>query len=212
MERWSYKPEAEGLSPSLGTKIGHGDTETRRDGVCDNQQLEIPVSPRLPSPRWFSGRDSSRQNADCQTVELKRRGSLTPRPKRQGAKRKRVKRTEQSAQSKAKKSKGGNYDLDAFVALHFALRPFRVCSSAELERLSSKQKVAGSNPARLAKSKAKECKKGRGSLYLVLSSLCLRFVGVEFHDSSSEQTCKEQRSKNKASLSRCSSTVAALDR
>ena len=44
MERWSYKPEVEGLSPSLGTKIGRGDTEKGRQGERD---LNVPVSPCL---------------------------------------------------------------------------------------------------------------------------------------------------------------------
>ena len=32
MERWSYKPEVEGLSPSLGTMLRRGDMGTRADG------------------------------------------------------------------------------------------------------------------------------------------------------------------------------------
>ena len=49
MERWSYKPEVEGLNPSLGTNL--------------------------------SGRDSSRQNVDCQRAwSSQRRVGLTPRP------------------------------------------------------------------------------------------------------------------------------------
>ena len=67
MERWSYKPEVEGLSPSLGTKSRTG----------------IPACPWKGKP----------DRQECLS--------------------------------------------------------YRACSSAESERLSSKQNVAGSNPARL---------------------------------------------------------------
>ncbi len=51
MERWSYKPEVEGLSPSLGTNCFNG----------------------------LSGRDSFRQNGDCRNRGV-RRGASASRP------------------------------------------------------------------------------------------------------------------------------------
>jgi hypothetical protein len=76
MERWSYKPEVEGLSPSSGTR-----EQTRRHGDAENARVTLSVSPRHR----------------------------------------------------------------VSVSLNFSGRG--ACSSAESEHLSSKQKVAGSNPA-----------------------------------------------------------------
>src|SRR6266536_5326575 len=76
IERWSYKPEVEGLSPSLGTK---------RQGK--RQKVEVK-SNDLNTTMLFafylftfdlvlSGRDSSRQNGDCKGAwSSKRRGRL----------------------------------------------------------------------------------------------------------------------------------------
>ena len=49
MERWSYKPEVEGLSPSLGTRNGHGEKEKGRHGdlkrfFAESPCLGVPVS------------------------------------------------------------------------------------------------------------------------------------------------------------------------
>ncbi len=79
MERWSYKPEVEGLSPSLGTKRP----------VCRKQVQEaaagrracgfnLPPALLLLSPD-LSGRDSSRQNGDCWERGV-RRGASASRP------------------------------------------------------------------------------------------------------------------------------------
>jgi hypothetical protein len=59
-ERWSYKPEVEGLSPSLGT--------TSQNAVSRRQKEngEFCCSLLTAYCLLFSGRDSSRQNGDCQ--------------------------------------------------------------------------------------------------------------------------------------------------
>ena len=43
MERWSYKPEVEGLSPSLGTKETGGRRQVQEAGI-----LGLPAACRLP--------------------------------------------------------------------------------------------------------------------------------------------------------------------
>ena len=122
IERWSYKPEVEGLSPSSGTKL-------------------YSQSSRL------TGRDSSRQNGDCLGAwSSQRRVGLTPRPH--------VRTTCGSGwlnfESPHSRSSQFNRPLPQAVLTHPCVS--RACSSAEPERLSSKQNVAGSSPARPASS------------------------------------------------------------
>ena len=58
MERWSYKPEVEGLSPSLGTK---GKDEGRR------MKDERPGPPRPDQSRSFEFRVIARSNSKLET-------------------------------------------------------------------------------------------------------------------------------------------------
>ena len=92
MERWSYKPEVEGLSPSLGTKRKDegGRMKSKRKGK-GHETFAFYPSPLPLMALWF----------------------IHP---------------------------------SAFIGHPF---PSRACSSVESERLSSKQNVAGSSPARL---------------------------------------------------------------
>ena len=60
-ERWSYKPEVEGLSPSLGTKKTVGSRQEQEAGV-----RVLPATCFLLLHPDLSGRGSSRQNGDCQ--------------------------------------------------------------------------------------------------------------------------------------------------
>ena len=70
-ERWSYKPEVEGLNPSLGTST--------RGRSRWQQQAGLHTS--AASCLAISGRDSSRQNGYCLGPwSSKRRVGLTPRP------------------------------------------------------------------------------------------------------------------------------------
>jgi hypothetical protein len=66
-ERWSYKPEVEGLSPSLGTRI---------KGKRQKAKVKRKKGALFGRPNFFclftfsfclgfSGRDSSQQNGDC---------------------------------------------------------------------------------------------------------------------------------------------------
>ena len=80
MERWSYKPEVEGLTPSLGTNLVVSSFGFRVSsssvGITINTELKTQNSKLI-----FSGRDSSRQNGDCPGAwSSKRRVGLTPRP------------------------------------------------------------------------------------------------------------------------------------
>ena len=76
MERWSYKPEVEGLSPSLGTKETGGSRQVQEAGIPGlRAACLLLLHPDL------SGRDSSRQNGDCAGAwSSQRRVGLTPRP------------------------------------------------------------------------------------------------------------------------------------
>src|SRR5262249_30352043 len=76
IERWSYKPEVEGLSPSLGTNVT--DTEKGRHGDAEKF---ISASPVLrTSASSLSGRDSSRQNGDCCDCGVPERLGSASRP------------------------------------------------------------------------------------------------------------------------------------
>src|SRR5882762_11485470 len=60
-ERWSYKPEVEGLNPSLGTTVRFQVSGLRFQ--VHQTRLETL---NLKLETWnLSGRDSSRQNGDC---------------------------------------------------------------------------------------------------------------------------------------------------
>ncbi len=60
MERWSYKPEVEGLSPSSGTRIRRQEAGAvgRRQSFAERTCL-LPLP---PASKVFTGRDSSQQN------------------------------------------------------------------------------------------------------------------------------------------------------
>ncbi len=47
MERWSYKPEVEGLSPSLGTKLSGRDS-SRQNGDCRERGVRRGASASRP--------------------------------------------------------------------------------------------------------------------------------------------------------------------
>ena len=143
-ERWSYKPEVEGLSPSLGTRSKDEGGRMKAASTADIAELHR-LQPSCFMPSDLSGRDSSRQNADCPGAwSSKRRVGLTPRPQSKDEV-ERLKAEGIEGRHRTQQT-SASFDPSAFGLCLGA------CSSAESERLSSKQNVAGSSPARPANS------------------------------------------------------------
>ena len=78
-ERWSYKSEVEGLSPSFGTKENRSRKQEQEHEVGSRRGGDLlPTAPATCS--CLIG-DSSRQNGDCLgSWSSQRRVDLTPRP------------------------------------------------------------------------------------------------------------------------------------